>query len=174
VAWTPQTGAAVEGVLVEETNSHQSAITDAKGMFSIAGVSGPLSFSLSKSGYFNKHTSTIPADANYMQLRIDPIPATYTLTGVVSEITSGGRVPVEGVLIEGSTCDDPSYCKDQISTTDRNGLYRLTLYEGRNDLSVSKAGYQTDPPVLHADDYDYNARVTLNGNTQFDIQLVRR
>ena len=174
VAWTPQTGAAVEGVLVTETNSHQSAITDAKGIFSITGVSGPLSFSVSKSGYFDRHTSTIPAGAGYMELRIDPIPTTYTLTGAVFEMTSSGRVPVEGVRIEGSTCDDPSYCKDQISTTDRNGLYSLTLYEGRNDLWVSKEGYQTDPPVLHAGDYDYNATVTLNGDTRFDIQVVRR
>jgi hypothetical protein len=174
VAWTPETGAPVEGVMVEETNSHQNAITDTKGMFSIAGVSGPLSFSVSKSGYFDRHSSTIPADATYVLLRIDPIPATYTLTGAVFETTSsGGRVPVEGVLIEGSICDDPSYCKQQISTTDRNGFYSLRLYEGLNNLTVSKEGYQTEPPFLPNCE-GCNATVTLNGDTQFDIQLVRR
>lgn len=55
-----------------------------------------------------------------------------------------------------------------------DGAARGKVTDGRNDLSVSEEGYQTDPPVLHADDYDYNARVTLNGDTRFDIQLVRR
>ena len=55
VAWTPQTGTGVEGVLVEETNSHERALTGASGTFTIAGVSGPYAFSLSKPGYFDAH-----------------------------------------------------------------------------------------------------------------------
>lgn len=168
------TGAAapVEGVLVEETNFHQSAITDGKGAFSIAGVSGPLSISMSKSRYFTD-TLTFPAGANYMDLRIVLIPATYTLSGLVSEMTPDGRTPVEGVLIEGYTCA-PRNCHVQTSTTDRNGLYSIGLYAGQNGVWVTKEGYEFDgPPALPACDY-CNATVTLNGDTRFDIQLVRR
>jgi hypothetical protein len=172
-AWTPQTGTAVAGVRVEEANSHQSAITDANGSFTLTGGSGPFLFSVSKAGYFDRQSSAIPAGATYVELRIDAKPATYTLTGRVYEITSEGRTVVEDVLIQGSFCDN-GYCwDDQLATTDRNGFYSATMYAGPNILWVSKEGYHTDPPTLPDCDF-CNIAVTVSGDTRLDIQLVRR
>jgi hypothetical protein len=162
--WTPGTSRPVEGVLVEEANSHQSATTDARGMFSLAAISGPLAITLSKSGYFTK-MSTLPPGISYVEMPINPIPATFTLSGVVFEITATGRTPVEGVFIEGY---------DVAATrTDRNGFYTVPAYEGLNYLFVSKEGYQTDPPQLPNCE-SCNVAVTINGDTRVDIQLVRQ
>jgi hypothetical protein len=153
----------VEGVLVEEANSHQSTMTDSRGMFSLSAVSGPLAITLSKSGYFTR-TSMLPAGISYVEMPINPIPATFTLSGVVFEITDTGRTPVEGVFIEGY--DFPG------TRTDRNGFYSLSSYEGLNNLFVSKEGYQTDPPELPSCE-GCNVTVTLTGDTRLDIRLVR-
>jgi hypothetical protein len=166
--------APVEGVLVEETNSHQTVSTDAKGTFSIAGVSGPLVLSLTKPGYFAT-TNRFPAGANYMTLRIFAIPAAYTLSGLVSELTPDGRRPLEGVLVEGNKCGGGvGNCQVQDSTTGPDGLYSMSLYAGENGVWVTKEGYQVDgmPPKPSCD--NCIATVTLNGDTRLDIQLVRR
>jgi hypothetical protein len=166
-------GTPVEGVLVEETNSHHSAITDAKGIFNIPGVSGPLSISVSKSGYFTENFPTFPAGANNMQLRIVPIPATYTLSGVVSELTAAGQTPVEGVLIDGNRCR-PGSCELQHSMTDSKGLYSISVYVGQNSIWVTKEGYDVEGRPAMPSCENCNAIVTLNVDTRFDIQLIRR
>jgi hypothetical protein len=162
--WTPGTSTPVEGVLVEEANSHQSATTDTRGMFSLSGISGPLAITLSKPGYFTK-MSTLPAGISYVEMPINPVPATFTLSGVVFEITATGRTPVEGALVEGY--EFPA------TKTDRNGSYSLSLYEGLNYLFVSKEGYRTDPPELPNCE-SCNVAVTLKSDTRLDIQFVRR
>ena len=92
---------------------------------------------------------------------------TYALSGVVSEVTSDGLVPVEGARVE--TCDSTSSgCASHMfltATTDRNGSYRvpgLSLGEQR-DIGVSKEGFEAS-----------SHRVPINGETRFDVQLVRR
>lgn len=97
--------------------------------------------------------------------------ATYTLSGVVSERTAAGPVPVEGVLVMGYRC---SRCEGQESTTDRNGAYSISLYAGENDIWVIKNGYDVDGPPPMRSCENCSAIVAINGDTRFDVELVRR
>jgi hypothetical protein len=100
-----------------------------------------------------------------------------TLSGVVSEVTPTGQTPIEGVTVE---CDDCGESGHTWAHTDADGLYSFTgvwVSSGiRTLLWVSKEGYQDPagapaPPGLSGPGW---REVTINGDTQFDIQLVRR
>src|SRR5204862_5638853 len=99
-AVTPTSSAPLEGVHMF-INGHR-ATTDDQGFYSIAGVE-PNSFAnavtATKPGYKVETTSlTISGDARVdMQLVRTAI---FTLSGVVSEVTSAGLVGVEGVRVE--------------------------------------------------------------------------
>lgn len=86
-------------------------------------------------------------------------PGTFTLSGVVTEETQTGSAPLEGVSVyRGMTGGW------QGSTTDKKGFYTiLGMYDGIGEVSVSKEGYGTE-----------RRPVSINGDTRFDIQLVRR
>jgi hypothetical protein len=94
-----------------------------------------------------------------------------TLSGIVSERTVAGPVPVEGVLVAGFRCNG---CEGQQSTTDSNGAYSISLYAGENDIWVFKNGYDVDGPRPMQSCENCDAIVAINGDTRFDIQLVRR
>lgn len=96
----------------------------------------------------------------------------YTLSGIVTERTTAGPVPVEGVLVAGYRCSPR--CQGQQSTTDSNGAYSISLYTGENDIWVLKNGYDVDgpPPMRSCENCD--AIVAINGDTRLDIELVRR
>jgi len=79
-------------------------------------------------------------------------------------VTESGRLPVEGVYVTGAW--------DYPVNTDRNGFFSLAdcggspcvFYNGNQvNLYSSKDGYQRDVRL-----------VTVDGDTQVDIQLVRR
>jgi hypothetical protein len=103
----------------------------------------------------------------------------YTLSGVVSETSPDGSVPVAGVVIDVDTCDGGSFgcavSQHLTTTTDRNGSYNLPgVWAGQsNGVWVFKEGhlvYGANPPS----DCDGCARlITASGNTQLDLQLVR-
>ena len=86
-------------------------------------------------------------------------PGSYTLSGVVTEMTSAGEVPVEGVAVYrgyGSGW--------QSGTTDADGFYQIRgLYDRTDIVSVIKDGYRKQEKSL-----------TISGDTRFDIQLVRQ
>ena len=96
-----------------------------------------------------------------------PVPTSFglgTISGVVFEMTQSGRVPVEGVYVTGAW--------DYPVNTDRNGFFSLAecgdspcVFYNRNTVTLysSKDGYQRDV-----------RQVTVDGDTQVDIQLVRR
>lgn len=87
----------------------------------------------------------------------EPPRATYTLSGVVSEVTPTGQALVEGARVEVS---NPNLA----ATTDISGSYRIDgVYAGPISVRVSTGGYET---VIRD--------VTINGDTRLDIQLVRR
>jgi hypothetical protein len=89
-------------------------------------------------------------------------PGTYTLSGVISEATATGLVPVENAEVW--RLDEERSGWDH-NTTDKNGIYRIHgLSDGGRRASFSKDGYQT----LELDD------VPVHGDTRFDIQLSRR
>jgi len=86
-------------------------------------------------------------------------PGTFTLSGVVTEATPNGQVPLEGVTVSrlyGSGWQD--------AVTDRSGFYQIHgLYARTDKVSVGKDGYATATSV-----------VTVDGDTRYDVQLARR
>lgn len=86
-------------------------------------------------------------------------PGTYTLSGIVTEATPAGAVPLEGVAVYlgvGSGWRN--------GVTDQNGLYQIRgLYNSDNVLSIQSPSYQSA-----------QARVSIRGDTRFDVQLTRR
>jgi hypothetical protein len=87
-----------------------------------------------------------------------------SISGVVFEMTSSGRVPVEGVYVTGPW--------DYPVTTDGNGSFSLSrcgdspcIFRNGDLFTayLSKDGYR--PATVLA---------TVNGDTQLDIQLMRR
>ena len=82
---------------------------------------------------------------------------TYILSGVVFEVTPTGVVPVEGIQVE-------EYDRHQFATTDANGFYRLSgVSPGSIGVGFEREGYQSS-----------RSTVTVNGDTRFDIQAIRR
>src|SRR5207253_4580850 len=87
-------------------------------------------------------------------------PGTYTLSGVITEVTKTGQVPLESAGVWRLDEEGSGY---QVGTSDKNGFYELHgLYDGSRAIEVFKEGYDT----LRSD-------VPINGETRFDIQLPR-
>jgi hypothetical protein len=86
-------------------------------------------------------------------------PGSPTLSGILTELTPSGLVPVSGVNVHrGVTTGWRS------ATTDKDGFYRiLGLIDGTDWVEVSKDGYVTQ-----------RTKVMTSGDGRFDIQLVRR
>ena len=87
-------------------------------------------------------------------------PGTFMLSGVVTEVTKAGEVPVEGASVYRLVASGW-----RGATTDNNGTYKmLGMYDGANTVAASKDGYQNQEI----------RDVSIKGDTRFDIQLVRR
>ncbi len=104
-------------------------------------------------------------------------PGALTLSGLVTQETATGRVPVEGVLVEEMTCQVAG-CSNYIlqkATTDKAGAYHIAgLYPGAlNFVWITKDGYEPVgmPPVPTCD--NCNSIVTMIGDTELDIELAR-
>ena len=85
-------------------------------------------------------------------------PGSPTLSGVVFEVTPTGQLPVEGAAVFiGISSGYRS------ATTDRTGSYRIPgLCDFHGPVHVSRDGYQT-----------LDTAVSISGDTEFDISLVR-
>jgi Carboxypeptidase regulatory-like domain len=89
-------------------------------------------------------------------------PGTYTLSGIVTEATENGLMPIENVNVY--RLDEEASGWDQ-TTTDPNGFYEIHgLSDGSRLIGFSKEGYQK---VEQAD-------FSIHGDLRFDIQLIRR
>ncbi|MBA2260328.1 MAG: carboxypeptidase regulatory-like domain-containing protein [Acidobacteria bacterium] len=86
-------------------------------------------------------------------------PGTPTLSGIVAELTPAGPVPLSGVNVWRRVTTGA-----RITTTDKDGLYSIPgLIDATDTFFVSKEGYQS-----------HSQNLTMNGDTRFDVQLVRR
>jgi hypothetical protein len=147
---------ALEGVQVRIGPQH--AMTDGNGYYSIPGITAGEIWA-TKLGYrTEKRNVTLSTDTR-LDMRLVPLDK-YSLSGVVSELTPTGLVPIEGALVTGSF--------DYPVTTDKNGLFSIPggLYESDDyiyGIYVIKEGYQT-----------YTRYLTLSEDTRLDVQLVRR
>jgi len=163
--------------------------TDDQGFYSIPGVEG-LSFGNSitatKAGYKAETTNlTLKADTrvDFQLIRT----AIYTLSGVVAEQTSTGLVPIAGVRVEeySMPCDERGTgCVGfggaeigivQNTTTDKNGFYSIPgVYPGNyNFIWAGKDGFEDPYPPRPAAP-EGGRDLSIDGNTRFDILLIRR
>jgi hypothetical protein len=88
-------------------------------------------------------------------------PGTYTLSGVITETSETGPLPVEGAGVWRLNEEGSGW---QVATTDKNGLYEMKgLYDGEREVSVIKDGYDTA-----------RSGVLIAGDTRFDREIVKR
>jgi len=111
-------------------------------------------------------------------------PAVYmpnvTLSGVAFEETPTGRAPIEGVWVYCEPCGAETHSGVY---TDSKGFYSFTGVWTDPDffptrVQITKDGY-VDPPGLPTPTPPNPSgagwrEVVINGNTEFDVQLVRR
>ena len=98
---------------------------------------------------------------------------TYTLSGVVFEMTPTGQVPVEGVELYCDSCGSP--VGHTFTSTDANGSYSFSWAQnGVHSLLVWRAGYDVINPTRRLSDGTAVRDATVVGDTRFDIQIVRR
>jgi hypothetical protein len=95
------------------------------------------------------------------------------LSGIAFEVTDAGNVPVEGVEVY---CDACGPLGHTFSITDGAGVYTFDgVAGGTTVLLVYKSGYnlaKPDRPGFGGWTGQMDARV--NGDTRFDIELVRQ
>jgi hypothetical protein len=168
---TPAGRYVLDGVRVEEANSHRIAMTGKEGLYSIAGLNA-VNNSVSASRWdvvtYTK-VLTISGDT-----RLDIELPTYTLSGVVFERTPTGTEPIEGVEVYCDGCGAPDGHTSAI--TDAHGFYSLAYtYSGTNPLLIRRNGYGDPPGQPPGTVRGYLSRQPMvNGDTRFDIELVRR
>ena len=133
------------------------ATTDPNGFYRMSGLyEGSSAVSTSRDGYdTDTRKVTINGD---VRLDIGIVPRVpHTLSGVVFELTPSGRVPVDGVRVHWSDHHVDDF-------TDATGVFSFSdVFNGVTTLYVSKDGYQEGA-----------RQVPINGDTRFEIQLVRR
>jgi len=183
-----QAGVPVEGVSVRVAS--KQATTDGSGRYTLLEV--PRSYgaaSAVKAGYAaTREILTVSSDTRF-DVQLGPRVAIHALSGVVSEMTAIGLIPIEGVLVEEYSCEEvsplPPFFSStcpvviyQVTTTDKQGRYSFSgLYSGKgNTIGVSKEGFEDPFGISNGPEGPgaNNQAVTIDGNTRFDIQLVRR
>ena len=97
----------------------------------------------------------------------------YTLSGVVFEVTATGQTPIEGVAVYCELCGEETH---SWSITDSSGFYSFTgvwtTPGSPTPVWFSKEGY-ADPLGVTLSTATAT-QVLVNGDTRFDVELVRR
>lgn len=172
---TPDGLAPIGGALVQESATRRLARTDDQGRYSISGLVRPATntVSASKSGFVTRiSTQTISGDTR-VDMQLDRRPS-YTLSGVISEMTPTGLAGIEGVRVEFWSYISGDNYAGSYTTTDKDGRYSLPgLWAGKEvttGIWLVKAGYRIDYRL----DCDGCFRLlTITGDTVLDVQLER-
>jgi hypothetical protein len=159
-------------VVVRDLGSGQETTTNGSGVYTLSGLPATTrAVQASKASYTStSRTVALTADAR-LDFELGRI-VTHTLSGVVFEVTPAGRLPVEGVMLYCDGCGSP--VGHTYTDTDANGQYRFEWSpNGSTPLWVSKAGYALagNQPLGTMPGYIVP---TVDGDTRFDIELVRR
>ena len=128
----------VQGALVALSTSSQRAVTDSTGTYRIAGVSAAKATVLvTRWGFLANNTAVEIAGDTQRDIQITRAPS-FTLYGIVYEMTASGRVPVPGVSVYCDSCGSPD--GHTFATTDSEGAYRFDwAINDATPLVVSKA-----------------------------------
>ena len=101
----------------------------------------------------------------------------YTLSGVIFEMMPDGRKPIEGVGVYCELCGAETHTW---TTTDANGFYSFAGVWNAGvapiSIFIQKDGYR-DPVEVGTPPNQQGPgwrNVIVNGDTQFDVELVRR
>jgi hypothetical protein len=136
----------------------------------VAGLMGvAVLFAACDGGALNPNSATLTAATPPTTVTFE----SYTLSGMVFEMTAAGQVPIEGVEIYCDSCGSPD--GHTFVHTDANGFYSLAWAKnGLHPLLVTKAGYDTFDPTGTLRDGHGRITAGVQGDTRFDVQLVRR
>ena len=123
--------------------------------------------------------STVPPQPIVRPAPSAPAMLDVTISGMVFELTPSGRAPIEGVTLHCGACGAETHAW---AYTDSKGFYEFigVWPDGfpATVIWVDKDGFG-DPPGLptpglpHPSGPGWRA-VTIDGDTRFDIELVRR
>lgn len=161
--------APVEGVRIMESAKLTTAYTNASGAYRLGGLRrSTFDLSISAPGYVDSTKSVTSTSDMQLDLRVVRAPS-YVLSGMVFEATPGGRVPLEGVVLYCDGCGSP--VGHTFVTTDAKGFYRFAwTLNGKTWIQfISKDGYRYAGPIE-----SLGIPVNVNGDTRFDIELVKR
>ena len=119
-----------------------------------------------------------PIASTPLQATSAPVPAptaprqTFTLSGIVFEVTSTGEIPVDGVEVYCDSCGVPD--GHSFRYTDSRGFYSFDgVYDGNNPLLVRKTGYRVIDPVRTFPDGTGVRNAVVSGNTSYNIAIGR-
>ena len=146
------------------------ATTGKDGLYSLTVDAGVRSLLLIRSGYVTAEKSVTVSGDTRFDIQIVRV-ATYSLAGVVFEMTPAGVAPVEGVEVYCDSCGDYGHTSVH---TDANGFYnQADAHLGITALLIYKNGYDVVGATPTAGGFG-RREATVNGDTRFDIQVVRR
>ena len=160
----------VEGVVVREYSTNQSVVTDAKGVYAIAGIKVThSSIVATKEGYGTFATTFTGTIDTKLDVRIVRF-VYYTLSGMAYELTSAGRVPIAGIVLYCDGCGSP--VGHTFVTTDAEGLYSFSyVLAGVTEVQVDgQRDYQYVGPNLGR----YAVQIQTPGDTRFDFEFARK
>jgi hypothetical protein len=173
------------GAQVEESISGRRTTSNDQGFYSFSDLpfDPPGDFiTVTKVGY-KSETRPLRIPSNAAQIVVDVQLVRegdiHTLSGVIVELTQNGLMPVGGVVVWELSCPAlPEMCAAQNIVqsvmTDTNGFYSFSgLYAGKNNVVwANKEGFK-DPFPQRPEASEGGQTVTIDGDTRFDIQLVR-
>jgi hypothetical protein len=170
--WLP-----VEGVRIElgpgcDGRCPQFALTDSAGAYRLSGVpAGTAEIAATRWGY-NRVRAAVPIAADTVFDLAVVRDVTYTLSGIVRELTDNGAFPLEGVTVYCDACGELGHT---FLSTGADGSYSFPeVFAGNIDILVSKDGYRGVNPIrtLSTGAAQYMAPVTAD--SRLDVELTRK
>ena len=142
----------------------------------------PIIVALGLAGCNGESSSSPTAPSTVQQPAPVPTPGAFppgvlsasTLSGVVFEMTTTGPTPIEGAWMYCELCGAETHSS---AFTDSNGIYSFTgvwtMPAVATPVCFSKEGYGDPAGFRHHSGAGWRD-VTVNGDTRFDVELVKK
>ena len=167
---TPGGAVPLVGAQVREERSGRQALTDASGFYEITGLTSPSSAVIAtKTGYVTLRRDVTVSSNSRVDLEVNLLEL-QTLSGVVFETLGAERVPIAGVSVYCDSCGGPF--GHTYTDTDAAGAFSFGwANNGPTPLIVRKDGYRLTTVGGPTTGWIV---APVNGDTRFDIELVRQ